>query len=121
MTTTELGQLTPAEIRSGLLLAELVRRGWTFTPTGLDDYGDPTEMFGVFRWLGNWTDALLFRGLDDAHGWRSVPGEPGITWEQSGGVADVVLELLDLPAPDALHAPRLVKAPAPRLWVPGTG
>lgn len=120
--TTGLGPLTPAEVSAGDLLGALVKCGWVFKTTRRNDDGEPTEIFGFRMWSGGWLDAILLRGLDDAMGWRSVPGnKPGVSWELSGGTAEVVRGLLELPPPWEPNAPKLVKAPAPRIWTPGTG
>jgi hypothetical protein len=117
--TPDLGQPRPDEQQALTQLAQLVDLGWTFGPAGRSDDGEPVPLIGTRAWPGGWTDAISIRSITDARAWRSTPDDsPGVVWELTGGVESLVRELLDLPAPDQPGAPRLVKAPAPRLWTP---
>jgi hypothetical protein len=57
-------------------------------------------------------------GQGDAKAFRCDPaGE--VVWQREGGLVEVIDGLLQLPGPNESGAPRLVKARAPKLWVPG--
>jgi hypothetical protein len=71
-------------------------------------------------WPGGWSDAIAIRDLTDAKAFRCDPAG-GEVWKHEGGLVEVVDGLTDLPAPHEPHAPRLVKARAPGLWLPAGG
>ena len=43
---------------------------------------------------------------------------PALVWHQAGRTAEVIAELLDLPAPAARHAPALARTAPTDLWLP---
>lgn len=94
--------------------------GWRFLP--IEDPGDPKAELDAARiWPAGWRDCIRVRDETDALGLRIriLPNEPAaIVWEHSGTLADVVHELLTLPAPDSRLAPTLVIGAAPKLWTP---
>jgi hypothetical protein len=55
-------------------------------------------------------DALAARCRDESH--------PAVVWHQAGATADVIAELLDLPAPGTRGAPTLARATPSELWLP---
>ena len=96
--------------------------GWKFLP--VEDPGDPNaELDAVRIWPAGWRDCIRVRDESDALGLRiRVPADKhtasAIVWERSGTLAEVVHELLALPAPGAQLAPTLVIGAAPKLWTP---
>ena len=94
-------------------LIDLRNAGWTFLPTTVN--GEITEIHGLRVWPEGWADALRVRYVTDA---RAVRGDHSgaITWQHDGGLTEVIDGLMSLPAPDDRLAPRLVIAPAARLW-----
>jgi hypothetical protein len=96
--------------------------GWKFLP--IDDPGDPNAVLDAARiWSAGWRDCIRVREETDAIGLRiRVPADkhtaPAIVWERSGTLAEVVHELLALPAPGERHAPTLITGAAPKLWTP---
>lgn len=92
--------------------------GWTFLfPRMLN--GVPVRVDGYRNWPGGWLDAIRVHSDTDAMGLRSDGREPpGIVFERIGSLTHVVEGLLTLPTPDTRLAPRLVRATAPKLWVP---
>jgi hypothetical protein len=55
-------------------------------------------------------DALAARCRDE--------DDPAVVWHQAGSTADVIGQLLDLPAPSARGAPKLARATPSGLWLP---
>lgn len=55
-------------------------------------------------------DALAARCRDEDH--------PTVVWHQAGSTADVIAELLDLPAPGNRGAPTLARRAPAELWLP---
>ncbi len=55
-------------------------------------------------------DALAARCRDEPH--------PTVVWHRTGSTADVIAELLALPAPSERGAPSLVRAAPSGLWLP---
>ena len=110
-----------AAVRAFPALAGLVAirdAGWQFVHQRVVD-GVPTEVYGFRLYPDGWHDAIRVRGSTDAMALR-VDGDepPGIVWERTGSLSVLVESLLRLPAPTQRHAPRLVVASAPVLWVP---
>jgi hypothetical protein len=99
-------------------LVALRESGWSFLHLNvIDDV--PAQVDGYRAWQGGWIDAIRVRSDTDAMALRTDGNEsPGIVWERSGTLAEVIEELLTLPAPDARLAPRLVRATGPILWTP---
>lgn len=58
-------------------------------------------------------DALAARCRDES--------EPTVVWHKAGSTADVIAELLDLPAPYQRGAPGLGRRPPSELWLPPPG
>ncbi len=58
-------------------------------------------------------DALAARCRDDERA--------AVVWHQAGSTADVIAELLDLPAPGNRGAPDLGRRPPSELWLPPPG
>jgi hypothetical protein len=90
--------------------------GWFFQPIQVE--GELELVTGARMWPEGWSDALAVRDLGDARAFRCDP-VGGEVWQREGGLVEVVDGFVELPAPDHPHAPRLVKAQAPELWVPG--
>ncbi|MEV6714830.1 hypothetical protein AB0M48_22675 [Lentzea sp. NPDC051208] len=96
--------------------------GWKFLP--IDDPGDPNAELDAARvWSNGWRDCIRVRDETDALGLRiCVPADqhsaPTIVWERSGTLAEVVHQLLALPAPGMRLAPTLAIGTAPKLWTP---
>ncbi len=88
---------------------------WLWLPTVRD--GELVEVHGVRTWPGGWADALRVRYLTDAAALRN-DHEGGVVWAREGTLAEVLDGLLELPAPDHPHAPRLVRRPTAGLWTP---
>lgn len=114
--------LTQTDIAAVRLYPELLRlillrdrSLWRFLPEYRD--GELELVTGVRVWPDGWTEAIAIRSQDDAKAFRCDPAG-GEVWGREGGLAEVLDGLVDLPAPHARHAPHLVKARAPRLWVP---
>lgn len=98
-------------------LIALIHAGWLFLPPRTTN-GEPVEVDGFRARPDGWTDAIRVRSPTDSMALRSDGGEPpGIVWERTGTLIQVVEGLLGLPAPDTRLAPRLVPVRAPRLWV----
>jgi hypothetical protein len=100
-------------------LADLIHlrdAGWKFMPIEKD--GHPVEHDGFRVWPDGWTDAIRIHSETNALGARVAPDE-ALVWHYTGTVAQVVAELLTLPAPGTVSAPRLVIGAAPQLWTPG--
>ncbi|MQA16687.1 MAG: hypothetical protein GEV09_21905 [Pseudonocardiaceae bacterium] len=55
-------------------------------------------------------DALAARCRDE--------DDPAVVWHRTGSTADVIADLLDLPAPGTRSAPSLARAMPTDLWVP---
>lgn len=89
--------------------------GWNFTPR-LDEAGELVGIDGWRDWPGGCRDGIGIKASTDAVAVRLVAGE--LVWEHAGTLADVVAELLVLPAPTDPSAPRLVVGSAPALWTP---
>ena len=101
---------------AGLIL--LRNSGWLFFPPRTAD-GELTEVDGFRDWPYGWIDAIRIRSRTDVMALRIDGHEPpGIVWEQTGNLTQVIDGLLSLPAPDDRSAPRLVRASAPVLWTP---
>ncbi|ONI83738.1 hypothetical protein ALI22I_35370 [Saccharothrix sp. ALI-22-I] len=100
-------------------LAELEAAGWSFIH---HRDGEGVKQVDAFRsWPGGWLDCLRVRSATEAMGLRSNGGDPpGLLWERTGALAEVVEALIGLPAPGARTAPRLVLGTAPQLWMPGS-
>ncbi|ROP40717.1 hypothetical protein [Saccharothrix texasensis] len=93
-------------------LVDLREGGWRFLPIepGRD------QIDGYRQWPGPWRDGIRFQDEDDALGLRlRLDDGVRITWERTGTLAEVVNELLILPAPDSRLAPRLAKGHGPDL------
>ncbi len=76
--------------------------------------GVPTTVEGFRAWPGGWIDAIRVLGDTEAMALRTDGAEPpGIVWEKTGTLADVIEALQALPAPDHRLAPRLVRATGP--------
>jgi hypothetical protein len=110
-----------AAIRAFPALAALIAirdAGWAFVHRDAVG-GVPTQVDGYRVWPGGWIDAVRVRDEDDAMALRTDGDEPpGIVWERTGSLTQVVQELLSVPAPGDRLAPRLVKATGPILWTP---
>lgn len=92
--------------------------GWSFLPPVAVD-GAITEIDGFRAWPTGWFDAIRVRSAGDVVGIRTDCGDPpGIVWERTGGLSEVVEGLLTLPAPGHRLAPRLVIGRASALWTP---
>jgi hypothetical protein len=64
-----------------------------------------------------WSDAMAIRDVGDARAYRcNATGD--IVWTREGSLVEVIDALMNLPAPDAPGAPRLVIGPGPSLWKP---
>jgi hypothetical protein len=97
------------------LISVRAQAGWVFLPTY--QAGELELVTGARVWPDRWTDAFAIRNRNDAKAYRCDP-TGGQVWGREGGLAEVLDRLVELPATDAPHAPTLVKARAPRLWVP---
>ncbi|MBB5808210.1 hypothetical protein F4560_007978 [Saccharothrix ecbatanensis] len=99
-------------------LVDLEAAGWSFIHRFDAEGVDRVDAFR--EWPDGWLDCLRVRSATDAMALRSAGGDPpAMTWEKTGGLVEVVGELLTLPAPDERTAPRLVLGAALRLWTPG--
>jgi len=114
--------LTPADIAAVVQYPELLRliflrdqSLWRFLPEYRD--GELELVTGIRIWPDGWTEAVAIRSQDDAKAFRCDPAG-GEVWGREGGLAEVLDSLIDLPAPHTRHAPTLVKARAPRPWIP---
>jgi hypothetical protein len=118
LTDAEAVRLFPS-LQNLILIREA---GWRFLP--IDDPGDPNAELDAARiWPCGWRDCVRIREETDALGLRiRVPADqhtaPAIVWERSGTLAEVVHQLLALPAPGARLAPTLAIGTAPKLWTP---
>jgi hypothetical protein len=117
------GQVLTSADRLAILrypeLAQLVAlrsRGWFFQPVQVE--GELELVTGARSWPEGWSDALAIRSQGDAKAFRCDP-MGGVVWHRQGGLVEVVDGLLELPGPSEPNAPRLVKARAPGLWMPG--
>lgn len=100
------------------LLVALRTFGWHGLPPLFDAAGI-CEVDAYLGWPNGWRDGLRIRGPGDALGIRiNTDDPPGIVWEQTGGLVDVIAALLELPPPGLRFAPQLVVGLAPRLWLP---
>ncbi|QFZ17568.1 hypothetical protein [Saccharothrix syringae] len=93
-------------------LLDLRAGGWKFLPV------EPgrEEIDGYRQWPGPWRDAIRFRDEDDALGLRlRLDDGVHLVWERTGGLAEIVNELLLLPAPGHRLAPRLARGHGPDL------
>jgi hypothetical protein len=88
--------------------------GWRFRPQ-LDESGELVGLDGWQDWPGGWRDAIGIKASTDSCAIRLHCDE--MVWDVVGTLADVVAELLVLPAPSDRTAPRLVVGSAP-LWTP---
>jgi hypothetical protein len=113
------------EMAAVTLYPELIRiiemrqsGGWVFQPVVVDT---AVELLAGWRvWLlGGWSDAVTIRSQTDAKAFR-CNADGGTVWKLEGTLNDVVDGLIDLPTPDAPHAPKLVLGRRPTLWIPGT-
>lgn len=94
--------------------------GWKFLPI---EGGGAAGLDATRVWPGGWRDCLRIHDEDDALGLRIrvAPDKHStsvIVWERDGTLADIVGELLALPAPETRLAPHLAIGTAPRLWTP---
>ena len=108
-------------------LVQIRDAGWAFLPP-VTVNGAITEIDGLRTWPTGWFDAIRIRSASDVLGIRTDCGDPpGIVWERTGGLVEIIDALIELPPPDARTAPRrvigaaprLVIVPGPRLWTPG--
>jgi hypothetical protein len=97
---------------------ELRGVGWFFRPLLVE--GRVELLTGARMWPDQWSDAIAIRNLGDARAFRCDPAG-GEVWKHEGGLVEVIDSLVALPAPHEPHAPRLVKATAPKLWTPAGG
>lgn len=92
-------------------LAELItmrQAGWRFVHR-LDGSGQVAQVDAYYCWPGGWTDAIAIQAGTDALGIRMNGAEPpDILWQFSGTLAEVVGQLLCLPAPQSRIAPQLI-------------
>lgn len=114
-----LGRLELAAVAAFPELIRLVmlRRSapWSFRP--MIKY-DVAFLVGERIWAAGWNDAMMIRNVGDAKAYRCA-ADDGVVWERESTLIDVIDGLVDLPAPDAPGAPRLVRGRAERVWVPG--
>jgi hypothetical protein len=97
-------------------LLDLRTRGWVFRSVLAE--GELELIAGARTWPDGWSDAIAVRDVDDARAFRCDP-DGGEIWKYEGDLVEVIDAVTELPAPDQPGAPRLVKAKADRLWVPG--
>ena len=96
---------------------DLCRAGFSFL-AHRDEDGEITTLQGVRVRAGRIEtvlihdehDALAARCRDEPH--------PTVVWHRAGATADVIAELLDLPAPGTPGAPTLARATPSELWIP---
>lgn len=93
--------------------------GWKFFPND----GTDALLDGAKVWRHGWRDAVRVNDLNDALGMRlHLPGDrhsrDEITWEETGGLEEVVYKLLGLPEPGTRLAPNRAIGSAPQLWTP---
>ncbi|SHG99561.1 hypothetical protein [Streptoalloteichus hindustanus] len=99
-------------------LIALRNGGWRFLPPVVRD-GRPVEVDGFREWPGGDRDMIGVRSPSEVLGLRVTGDEPpGLVWEHTGSLAEVVRALLTLPPPGTRTAPRLVVAAGPPLWTP---
>ncbi|MGO1056961.1 hypothetical protein [Crossiella sp. CA198] len=99
-------------------LAMIKDAGWSFLHRSVVD-GVPTQIDGFRAWPDGWIDAIRVLSETDAMALRTNGDEPpGLVWERTGTLADVIEGLLGLPMPDDRLSPRLVRAKGPMLWTP---
>jgi len=90
--------------------------GWVFQPVVID--GGLELLAGWRAWLVDGsTDAIAVRNVGDAKAYR-CDATGGEVWGREGSLVEVIDALIELPAPDAPRAPRLVKGRRPILWTP---
>jgi hypothetical protein len=111
-------QAAVAEFPELAHLADLVSGGWVFVPVLTD--GQLSAVQGARIWPTYWADVIDVRYTTDAQALRADP-DGHVVWKHEGTLVDVVQALLELPAPDAVPAPRLAIGAAPRLWAPHAG
>ncbi|GGM67168.1 hypothetical protein GCM10012275_42100 [Longimycelium tulufanense] len=88
--------------------------GWRFLPAPKVD-GVPVRVDG-FRDHGGYQDAIRVESPTNAMGLRMTCDDPpGIVWERTGTLGEVVTELVLLPPPGHRLAPYLVTGTAPLL------
>lgn len=75
-------------------------------------------LVGVREWPGGWMDHFHLRTDTDCWAARATHDDE-LVWERSGGLAEVVDALFELPAPGQPHAPKLVRAAAPLRLIVG--
>ncbi|GAA4840232.1 hypothetical protein GCM10025787_21320 [Saccharopolyspora rosea] len=98
-----------------------VRHGFRFQH--LPNIGEIAEVLG-FRVERDTIDVFRARSAEDALGARfrvedlEHGSSPAALWHRSGPVAEVIAELLALPAHGIRGAPDLAAVRAPDLWVP---
>lgn len=97
-------------------LADLKTRGWLFQPVFND--GELEAVTGVRLWPHGWCDALAIHSEAFAHAFRRNP-TGGEVWRRQGGSVEVLDALIELVSPFHPQAPRLVRGPERKLWVPG--
>ncbi|GGM72421.1 hypothetical protein GCM10012275_48740 [Longimycelium tulufanense] len=91
--------------------------GWRFLPAPHVG-GVPVRIDGFREYPGHW-DAIRVESPVDVLGIRMTrENPPGLVWERTGSLGEVVTELALLPPPDHRLAPYLVTGTAP-LLVPG--
>lgn len=90
--------------------------GWQFL-IATNEQNHVTEVRAVRTYPAGYADALMVRSTDDAAALRG-DHTGGVVWTQEGSLAEVVDELIVLPAPGTPTAPRLVRATMPKLWTP---
>ncbi|WP_191304429.1 hypothetical protein [Lentzea cavernae] len=93
--------------------------GWKFFPND----GTDALLDGAKVWPRGWRDAIRVNDVNDALGMRlRLPGDrhsaDEITWEETGGLEEIVHRLLALPQPEARLAPTRALGRAPQLWTP---
>jgi hypothetical protein len=75
---------------------DLRTAGWMLLPEVVD--GEVVELRGVRVWPRGWVDAIRVHGISDTLGLR-CDDAGHVVWQRAGSLADVVVELLALPAP----------------------
>lgn len=88
--------------------------GWIFR-VRLDGAGQLRAIQGWRDWPDGWRDAIMINDSTDTCAGRALAND--MVWCTEGTLKDVLAELLALPAPTDLAAPRLVVRMAP-LWTP---
>lgn len=98
-------------------LVDLLRAGWQLLP--VSSGGELVEVRGVRVWPDETVDAITMRFTTDAAGLRR-DRSGDVVWKRAGDLADVVNELLALPAPSNPAAPRQALRTSTRLWTPAS-